>query len=115
MNVADVGDFRLLARRRLPRFLFEYIDGGSYSETTMRRNVEDLQGIGVRQRVLCDVADISLSRISVTVASLKLSRSGRSTISARPRKPPALADFATTVKSSRVTRRKPKGWMRPGM
>jgi L-lactate dehydrogenase (cytochrome) len=61
LNVADVGDFRLLARRRLPRFLFEYIDGGAYSETTMRRNVEDLHEIGVRQRVLCDVAEISLS------------------------------------------------------
>jgi L-lactate dehydrogenase (cytochrome) len=58
---ADVGDFRLLARRRLPRFLFEYIDGGSYAETTMRRNVEDLQAIAVRQRVMRDVSKVNLA------------------------------------------------------
>jgi isopentenyl diphosphate isomerase/L-lactate dehydrogenase-like FMN-dependent dehydrogenase len=42
MNAASIDDYRALARRRLPPFLFEYIDGGSYSEITLRRNVEDL-------------------------------------------------------------------------
>ncbi|RAK50767.1 L-lactate dehydrogenase [Phenylobacterium deserti] len=60
MNCADVGDLRLLARRRLPRFLFEYVDGGAFAEQTMRRNVDDLQGIAVRQRILKDVSDINL-------------------------------------------------------
>lgn len=57
----SVADFRELARRRLPHFLFEYIDGGSYAEITLRRNVEDLQSIALRQRVLRDVSDIDLS------------------------------------------------------
>jgi L-lactate dehydrogenase (cytochrome) len=61
MRLADVGDYRLAARRRLPRFLFEYIDGGSYSEKTLRENVEDLQALSLRQRVMHDVADIDLS------------------------------------------------------
>lgn len=56
----SVADFRELARRRLPHFLFEYIDGGSYDEITLRRNVEDLQAIVLRQRVLRDVSDIDL-------------------------------------------------------
>lgn len=61
MNCADVGDLRLLARRRLPRFLFEYIDGGAFAEQTMRRNIEDLQEIAVRQRILKDVSQINLA------------------------------------------------------
>ena len=61
MITACVPDFREAARRRLPRFLFEYIDGGSYAEATLRRNVEDLSGLALRQRVLRDVSRIDLS------------------------------------------------------
>src|SRR5579871_6829565 len=60
-KAASVGDYRALARRRLPRFLFEYIDGGSYMETTLARNVADLQAVALRQRVLRDVSSIDLS------------------------------------------------------
>lgn len=61
MNAASISDYRELARRRLPRFLFEYIDGGSYAETTLGRNVSDLRDVALRQRVLRDVSDIDLS------------------------------------------------------
>jgi L-lactate dehydrogenase (cytochrome) len=61
MIVASVADFRQAARRRLPRFLFEYIDGGSYAEATLRRNIADLADIALRQRVLRDVSDLDLS------------------------------------------------------
>ena len=61
MIVASVPDFREAARRRLPRFLFEYIDGGSYAEATLRRNVEDLAGLALRQRVMRDVSRLDLS------------------------------------------------------
>ncbi len=50
-----------MARRRLPPFLFEYIDGGSYAEQTLRRNVADLEQIELRQRVLTDVSRIDVS------------------------------------------------------
>jgi L-lactate dehydrogenase (cytochrome) len=50
-----------LARARLPHFLFEYLDGGSYDEATLRRNVDDLQAIALKQRVLRDVSNIDLS------------------------------------------------------
>jgi len=43
MTPLCVSDFRALAKRRLPRFLFEYIDGGSYAELTLRKNVLDLE------------------------------------------------------------------------
>ena len=61
MIVASVSDFRKKARRRLPKFLFEYIDGGSYAEVTLRRNADDLASIALRQRVLCDVAKLDTS------------------------------------------------------
>jgi L-lactate dehydrogenase (cytochrome) len=60
-KAANVTDYRALARARLPHFLFEYLDGGSYDEVTLTRNVEDLQSIALRQRVLCDVSSIDLS------------------------------------------------------
>ena len=59
--IAAIDDFREAARRRLPRFLFDYADGGAQGEHTMRRNVADLADIALRQRVLQDVADIDLS------------------------------------------------------
>ncbi len=61
MITASIPDFREAARRRLPRFLFEYIDGGSYAEETLRRNVSDLAGLALRQRVLRDVSALDLS------------------------------------------------------
>ncbi|MBX3478975.1 MAG: L-lactate dehydrogenase [Caulobacter sp.] len=60
MTAACVADYRELARRRLPRVMFDYIDGGSYAEVTLRRNVEDLEAIALRQRVLRDVSAINL-------------------------------------------------------
>lgn len=61
MTAASINDYRDLARARLPHFLFEYIDGGSYGEVTLRRNQKDLQQIALRQRVLRDVSQIDLS------------------------------------------------------
>ena len=46
--------------RRLPPFLAQYVAGGSYAEHTLRRNVEDLRGIELRQRVLSNVSEIDL-------------------------------------------------------
>ena len=60
-RAANVTDYRALAKARLPHFLFEYLDGGSYDEVTLRRNVEDLQKIALRQRVLRDVSTIDLT------------------------------------------------------
>jgi L-lactate dehydrogenase (cytochrome) len=45
MIISAPTDYREAARRRVPRFMFDYIDGGSYAEHTLRRNVDDLGGI----------------------------------------------------------------------
>jgi|RhiMetdeSRZDD1v2_1073273.scaffolds.fasta_scaffold12948_10 L-lactate dehydrogenase (cytochrome) len=53
---ATVLDYRELARRRLPRQLFDYVDGGAYEESTMRANVADLARLLLRQVVMRDVS-----------------------------------------------------------
>ena len=54
---ATVLDYRELARRRLPRQLFDYIDGGAYEEYTLRANVADLERLLLRQLVMRDVSE----------------------------------------------------------
>ncbi|MDO8324138.1 MAG: L-lactate dehydrogenase [Phenylobacterium sp.] len=61
MNPVSVSDYRDLARRRLPPMFFEYIDGGSYAEVTLKRNVADLEAIALRQRVMRDMSQLDLS------------------------------------------------------
>jgi L-lactate dehydrogenase (cytochrome) len=61
MRAASVSDYRELARRRLPNIFFEYIDGGSYAEETLRRNVADLEAIALRQRVMRDMTQLNMS------------------------------------------------------
>ena len=61
MIISSAADFREAARRRLPRFLFDYADGGAYVEETLRRNVSDLSQVALRQRVLRDVAEVDMT------------------------------------------------------
>jgi len=60
MLAASIDDYRELARRRLPHFLFEYVDGGSFAEQTLARNALDLRELSLRQRVLRDVSQLEL-------------------------------------------------------
>jgi L-lactate dehydrogenase (cytochrome) len=60
MIISASTDYRAAAQRRLPPFLFHYIDGGAYAEHTLKRNVSDLSDIALRQRVLRDMSDLSL-------------------------------------------------------
>ncbi len=54
-------DYREAARRRLPRFLFDYIDGGAVTEQTMSENITALSSVTLRQQVLCGVGAPTLS------------------------------------------------------
>jgi len=59
--ILSIDDLRTLARRRVPRAIFDYADGGSYDERTIRRNAADLDAMTFRQRVMVDVSQISLA------------------------------------------------------
>ena len=41
MKIVNYAGFRAAAQKRLPSFIFEYVDGGCYDEHTLRRNVDD--------------------------------------------------------------------------
>ncbi len=60
MKIVNYNGFRDAAQKRLPRFIFEYIDGGSYDEHTLRRNVDDFKAVTLRQKVLRDVSNLQL-------------------------------------------------------
>src|SRR4051812_19535601 len=66
---ATASDYRELARRRIPRQLFDYVDGGAYDEVTMRANVSDLQKVLLRQVVM---RDVSVREPSVEVLGQRL-------------------------------------------
>ena len=61
MIVASPRDFRRAAQRRLPRFLFDYVDGGALDEATLKANEADLSQILLRQRVLHAMDSVDLS------------------------------------------------------
>ena len=54
-------DYRHLAEKRLPRFLFDYIDGGANDEQTMAANLADFAAVRLRQRVMRDVSGVNTS------------------------------------------------------
>jgi L-lactate dehydrogenase (cytochrome) len=64
MTIASIGDLREAARRRLPRMLFDYIDGAAYDEKTMRWNEADFDRLRLVQRPL---AGIDATALAVTV------------------------------------------------
>jgi len=59
LALASVEDYRREAERRLPRVLFDYLDGGAYGELTLSRNAADFAQLQLRQRVLRDVSNIN--------------------------------------------------------
>lgn len=60
--INSIADLREIARRRVPRSIFQYVDHGSYDELTFHRNRTDLEALRFRQRVLIDVASQSMRK-----------------------------------------------------
>lgn len=60
MIISSPTDYREAAKRKLPRFLFDYIDGGAYAECTLRANIADLEKITLKQRVLKKIENLTL-------------------------------------------------------
>ncbi len=60
-TITCIEDLRALARSKVPKAFFEYVDSGSYNEETLRANRADLERIKLRQRVMVDVSERSLA------------------------------------------------------
>ncbi|NYT38706.1 alpha-hydroxy-acid oxidizing protein [Allopusillimonas soli] len=69
-QITCVEDFRILAKRRVPRMFYDYADSGSWTEGTYRANTADLQKLKFRQRVAVDIEKRTLrtTMIGVDVA-----------------------------------------------
>lgn len=67
--ILSTGDLRELARRRLPRAIFDYAAGGAYEERTLQRNSADLDALSFRQRVMVDVSNVSLATTMLGAAA----------------------------------------------
>jgi L-lactate dehydrogenase (cytochrome) len=59
--ITNIEDLRRIARRKLPRVIYDYVESGSYDELTLKANRDDLDAIRLRQRVLIDVSKVSLA------------------------------------------------------
>ncbi len=59
--VTNIEDLRQIARRKIPRAIYDYVERGSYDELTLTSNRGDLDAIRLRQRVLIDVSQVSLA------------------------------------------------------
>jgi L-lactate dehydrogenase (cytochrome) len=68
--ITCIEDLRQVARRRVPRAFFDYVETGSYAQETLRANRADLERLKLRQRVLIDVSSRDMA---ATVANEKLS------------------------------------------
>ncbi len=60
-RAANVADLRRIARRRLPRGVFDYIDGGAEDELSLARNAAAFDQVEFAPRVLRDVSDVNTS------------------------------------------------------
>ena len=60
-DITCIEDLRQIARHKVPRAFFGYVEAGSYTEGTLRANCDDLQRIKLRQRILVDVSSRDLS------------------------------------------------------
>lgn len=58
-DMAKIKDYRNFAKKRLPRMLFDYIDGGAFSEVSLQRNIDGWNRVEIDPRVLVDVSRIS--------------------------------------------------------
>ena len=69
-RVVNIADLRRIARRRLPRVVFDYIDGGADAEVTLRRNCEVYESVAFRPRsaVALEGSDLLTTVLGVDVA-----------------------------------------------
>lgn len=61
MDTVNIEDLRALARRRLPKAIFEFVDGGAFDEVTLRANRADFEKLRFLPRALTDISARDLS------------------------------------------------------
>ena len=57
--IVNIGDLRDRAQKKLPKAVFQYVDGGAYDELTLSRNRDDLNALALNEHVMTDVSHLS--------------------------------------------------------
>ena len=61
MDILEINDLERLAKRKVPKMFFDYVNSGSWTETTYKDNVNDFSKIKLRQRIAVDMTNRKLS------------------------------------------------------
>ena len=61
-NILEINDLKKLAKKRVPKMFYDYVDSGSYSQSTYEENESDFKKIKLRQRVGNDISETSLKK-----------------------------------------------------
>ena len=56
-NITSIDDLRKLAKKRTPKMFFDYVESGSWTESTFRANTDDFKKIKFKQRVAVDISN----------------------------------------------------------
>src|ERR1700685_1981723 len=107
-RVVSIEDFRPIARRRLPRAVFDYLDGGAEGEVTLRENCRAFQDVTFRPRHAvalgkCDLRvrvlgfDLALPFLLAPVGYSRLMHPGGEVVAARAAGAAGTAYFLSTI------------------
>ena len=61
MKILEIRDLEWLAKKRVPKMFFDYVNSGSWTETTYKENVSDYSNIKLRQRVAVNMSNRKLN------------------------------------------------------
>ena len=61
-KILEINDVKILAKKKLPKMFYDYVDSGSYTESTYIENETDFNKIKIRQRVGRDISSSKLSK-----------------------------------------------------
>ena len=61
MDILEINDLERLAKRKVPKMFFDYVNSGSWTETTYKDNVNDFSKIKLRQIIAVDMTNRKLS------------------------------------------------------
>ncbi len=59
-KITNIEDLRLLAKKRVPKMFYEYVDSGAWTESTYKSNEQDFKKIQFRQKVATDISNRSV-------------------------------------------------------
>ncbi len=61
--VTTIDELRKLAKKKVPKMFYDYMESGSWTESTLKANIKDFKKIKFRQRVAVDISNRNVSKM----------------------------------------------------